>query len=358
MSIPKINNNQIFEPRLQILHEQMDPVLKMLYNLAKPDQVFLSFWNDGYSQVYNQETGFYQTEDFDCQQLEKKFKSLFSEVIFVPNARLHTLIQDIKLFSNSGRSSNVFLLPLINAKDNRIGVLGLNMADEGAFDFEQIVHQIESVGQHIVSIYDNLLGKSSASYTHKVNFDQMPASFLNFSITKNAELLDCHFSKHLIRKHPAFLNYSGNSMEMLEPLLQMELTAFTKLLLKSNTDQSIEYVYPYLVENQDKKYFLIKIHASLSHDGIYQCLAIIDDISIHRKYNTTLDQILFDISHVMRRPVVSMRGLTNLIDLNEFDRNEIYEIASKIKVVSDEMEDYIRAMFKIYEAKQEAEYHV
>lgn len=247
-------------------------------------------------------------------------------------------------------------MPLIDAKDDRIGVLGLNMTEEGAFDFGQIVHQIESIGEHIVSIYDNLLGKNAAFYTNKVNFEHMPAAFLNFSINKDAELLDCHFSNHLIRKHPAFLNYSGNSMEKLEPLLQMTLQEFTKMLLKSQNDQSIEYVYPYLVDGKEKKYFLIKIHVSLSTDGVYQCLAFIDDISIHRKYNATLDQILFDISHVMRRPVVSMRGLTNLINLNEFDRNEICEIASKIKVVSDEMEDYIRAMFKIYEAKQEAEY--
>lgn len=103
---------------------------------------------------------------------------------------------------------------------------------------------------------------------------------------------------------------------------------------------------------------MIKLHVSLSEDGVYNCLALIDDISIHRKYNATLDQILFDISHVMRRPVVSMKGLTNLIDLNQFDRNELYEIAGKIKLVSEEMEDYIRAMFKIYEAKQSAEYNL
>jgi hypothetical protein len=33
MSFPKINNSQLFEARLQVLHEQMDPVVKMLLNL-------------------------------------------------------------------------------------------------------------------------------------------------------------------------------------------------------------------------------------------------------------------------------------------------------------------------------------
>lgn len=358
MSLPKIYHNNVFEPRLQILHEQMDSVLKLLCNLSKADQVFLSFWYEEYNQICSNQQGFYETENFDGRQFENKFKSLVSEVIYVTNARLHTLTQEIKFLSNYRENTNVFLLPLINEKDRRVGVLGLTMAPEEVFDFDQSVHQIESIGKHIMSIYDELIAKNPTAHPNKVNFDQIPAFFLSFSINKNAELLDCHFSKDLIKKHPAFLNYSGNSMDMLEPLVQMDLPALTKMLLKSNNDQSIEYVYPYLAERKAKRYFLIKMRASLLHEGVYQCLAIIEDVSIHRKYNTTLDQILFDISHVMRRPVASLKGLTNLIDLNEFDRHEIYEIAAKIKVVSDEMEDYIRAMFKIYEAKQEAEYHL
>lgn len=356
MNLPKIKRSQIFEPRLQILHEQMDPVLKMLFNLTKADQVFLSFWNEDFNNVYNLRKGFYQAENLDGQQLKKKFKTLFSDVIYIPKARLHTLIQDIHFFTDSESSDNIFLLPLINEDENRIGLLGLSLSTEEIFNFEHIVHQLEIVGQHIVGIYDKLLTKITKFHSYKVNFDQMPASFLNFSINRNAELLNCHYSKHLIRRHPAFINYSGNSMDLVESLLQMDLSSFTKMLLKSNNDQSIEYVYPYLIEGQEKKYFLIKIHVTLSEDGFYHCLAFLDDISIHRNYNATLEQILFDISHVMRRPVVSMKGLTNLININEFDREEICEIAGKIKVVSEEMEDYIRAMFKIYEAKQAAEY--
>jgi signal transduction histidine kinase len=68
--------------------------------------------------------------------------------------------------------------------------------------------------------------------------------------------------------------------------------------------------------------------------------------------------MIFDISHVMRRPVVTMKGLTNLIDMDIFDKEELKEITHKIKTVSNEMEEYIRAMFKIYEAKQDAIYHL
>ncbi|WKK75012.2 hypothetical protein QYS49_25730 [Marivirga salinae] len=330
----------------------------MLFKLVKADQVFLSLWNEDFNQVYNQNNGFYQSENLDGQQLKQKFESLHSDVIYVSNARLHTLIRDIQFFTENDKNTHVYLLPLIDDNDNRIGVLGLNMSSDQTYDFESIVHQIESIGQHITDLYDKLISENTFSQIHQINFDQLPAAFFNFSIDKNAELLDYQFSKYLIRNHPAFLNYAGNSSEMIEPLLQMDLVSFTKMIVRSKNDQSIEYVYPYLVNGQEKKYFLIKLHVSLSETGIYQCLAVINDISIHRTYCATLDQILFDISHVMRRPVVSMKGLTNLIDLNQFDRGELYDIAGKIKVVSDEMEDYIKAMFKIYEAKQATEYNL
>ncbi len=114
MSLAKINTSQIFESRLQLLHEQMDPVLKMLFDLTKADQVFLSFWNEDFTQVYNQRKGFFQTQNLDEQQLKKKFSTLVSDVIYVPNARLHTLIQDIHFFTDTDTSDNIFLLPLIH----------------------------------------------------------------------------------------------------------------------------------------------------------------------------------------------------------------------------------------------------
>jgi hypothetical protein len=53
-----------------------------------------------------------------------------------------------------------------------------------------------------------------------------------------------------------------------------------------------------------------------------------------------------------------MKGLTNLIDMDKYEKEELKEITKKIKIVSNEMEDYIKAMFKIYEAKQDAIYHL
>jgi hypothetical protein len=357
MSQPKIHSTYSFEPRLQILHEQMNPVLKTLFNLAKADQVFLSCWNDEYSQVYNQDIGFFHDKDLDGNQLKKCFKTLASEAIYVANARLHTLIQDIQFFSNSEKNENLFLLPLIDSNNSRFGLVGLSISSSDDFDFDQVIHQIETIGQHISDIYSNFSVKSLPTPSSKINFDHLPVSFFNFSINRDAELLDCHFSKYLIREHPAFKNFSGNSLEILEPLLQMDVSSVAKLLLRSNNDQFIEYAYPFIVDEHNKQYFQVKMHVSLAENGVYHCLVLVRNISLNRAYTNVLDQILFDISHVMRRPVVSMKGLTNLIDLDQFDKTELYEIAGKVKVVSDEMEDYIKAMFKIYEAKQEDIYY-
>jgi len=352
MRLPNLNSSHILNAQLQSLHEQLDPVLKLLFDLTKANHVFLSIWDENYCQVFNENKGFSSEEVIESSQLKIKFGSLFPEVVYIANSKYHTLIQDVSFFKKFEMDHHVFLLPLVNHEDGRIGILGLDMPLDRPFDFEEIVNQIECIGQYIQASYSKRLNNSSRTTFCKINLDNMPASFFNFSINRNAEILNCHFNKHMIENHPAFLDYSGNSFEKLESVLHLDLPSFRNMILRSDQDQSIEFVYPFVQRGQDNKYFLIKLHISLSDAGVYHCLGCINDISVHYSYSATLDQILFDISHVMRRPVVSMKGLTNLIDLNQFDRKELLEIAEKIKIVSDEMEDYIKAMFNTYEIKQ------
>ena len=52
-------------------------------------------------------------------------------------------------------------------------------------------------------------------------------------------------------------------------------------------------------------------------------MGVVEDFSMQKAYGKMLDQMHFDISHVMRRPVVTMKGLTNLIDMNKFEKEDL-----------------------------------
>ena len=79
----------------------------------------------------------------------------------------------------------------------------------------------------------------------------------------------------------------------------------------------------------------------------------IQDITLDKEYETTLEKISFDISHVLRRPVTSLLGLVNLFDdLNDTHHEEKQQIISSIRTVSEEMESFTRKLNSIYYQKK------
>lgn len=76
------------------------------------------------------------------------------------------------------------------------------------------------------------------------------------------------------------------------------------------------------------------------------------NITERKEYVNTLEQILFDISHVMRKPVANMLGLTSTIDEYDLDPETLREHVSKIKSVSEEMDRYIRKLNEVYSLRK------
>lgn len=74
----------------------------------------------------------------------------------------------------------------------------------------------------------------------------------------------------------------------------------------------------------------------------------IEDITEKKEYIRGLEEILFDISHVIRKPVVTMVGLTNSIRTEDIDRQKLQKYIKYLKVVSKEMDDYTRELTEKY----------
>lgn len=74
----------------------------------------------------------------------------------------------------------------------------------------------------------------------------------------------------------------------------------------------------------------------------------IQDISLKKEYMNTVEKMLFDISHVVRRPVASMMGLINLIETEDLSQAELMHYLELVKKVSLEMDDYTKNLIKAY----------
>ncbi|MFC3562911.1 hypothetical protein [Pedobacter jamesrossensis] len=77
------------------------------------------------------------------------------------------------------------------------------------------------------------------------------------------------------------------------------------------------------------------------------------DITALVDYIVSVEQILFDISHVMRRPISSMLGITTLIKELKLDPEKVMNLAHQLHPVAMEMDKFIRELNNVYEQKRQ-----
>ena len=78
-----------------------------------------------------------------------------------------------------------------------------------------------------------------------------------------------------------------------------------------------------------------------------------NDITPLLDYITSIEQIIFDIGHVIRRPVSSMLGMSKLIFDGVLTENEIRDISKKLYLISEEMDKFIHELNHEYQKKRQ-----
>ncbi len=87
-------------------------------------------------------------------------------------------------------------------------------------------------------------------------------------------------------------------------------------------------------------------------DGTHVWYGVLQDITYQKEYESTLEQILFDISHVLRKPVTTLQGLTSTINIDNMTETLLKKYAVYIKIVSDELDDFTRKLNTTYANKR------
>lgn len=62
------------------------------------------------------------------------------------------------------------------------------------------------------------------------------------------------------------------------------------------------------------------------------------------EYKRAMEQIAFDISHVLSRPVTTLLGLTSVIEKEELTADKVNGYTRYIKIVSTELEQFTRKL--------------
>lgn len=163
-------------------------------------------------------------------------------------------------------------------------------------------------------------------------------------ISQGISVVHPHLEIEELMKNPeiAFEVVHPEDLAMVQDTL---FHAFTKLIMW-------DVEYRVISENGKVSWHWAKAKPEKKDDGSVILYGTFQDITEKKEYIQTLEQIIFDISHVLRKPVATMLGLTEIIDLNQMDKLALEEMIDHIKTTTMDMDAYLHKLNKAYSEKQ------
>ncbi|MDT0675189.1 GAF domain-containing protein [Autumnicola musiva] len=86
-------------------------------------------------------------------------------------------------------------------------------------------------------------------------------------------------------------------------------------------------------------------------DGTIVWYGMFQNINRIKQYEQALEQISFDISHILRRPITTIQGLTDIIQQEKLDEKSFKQYSALIKEVSEELDVFTRRLHATYAEK-------
>jgi hypothetical protein len=145
-------------------------------------------------------------------------------------------------------------------------------------------------------------------------------------------------------------NSIGICFDMIHP---DDLEKFQDQVAESFNNLSVLYVEYRIISENEYKWHHIKGNPEKQSDGSVVWYGFCQNIDDRVQYEASMEQIAFDISHVLRKPVTNLLGLNNLIEAERnITKRKLLEYMSYIKDVSQELERFTHDLNKTYYDKK------
>lgn len=185
--------------------------------------------------------------------------------------------------------------------------------------------------------------------------DQAPGAIYQFEMKPNGQTSFPFISRGLMDLHPML-----DAGELKKGLASAFDYTYPDDL--DYIQQSIHESYLHLTEwnveyrviapDNSVRWHWAKAHPEREADGTVVWYGTVQDITERKEYISTLEQMLFDISHVLRRPVATMLGLISVSEDNDMQPQELREHLDLMKGVTEEMDSYLRQLNQTYQERK------
>lgn len=192
--------------------------------------------------------------------------------------------------------------------------------------------------------------KHSAAKLRKLT-DYAPGVIFQLELLKNGLISFPFVSRGITKINDELTLQSLRQKPLL--FLTKVLPAHRKKLLDSIKTSSVELTkwrceIQMLNSEGNYEWFIGLAQPERQSDGKVTWYGTFQNISARKNYESTLKQIVFDISHVLRKPVTTLMGLTALIQEDDLEVENIREFCKYINTTTSELELYTRTLNENY----------
>jgi tetrahydromethanopterin S-methyltransferase subunit G len=154
--------------------------------------------------------------------------------------------------------------------------------------------------------------------------------------------------------HKSFMHSNAEqTLELSDKLYEEDRIKFNQAMKEAYHYQSnITFQYR-VIEDGNVKWRWMKATPEKGKNGTITWYGATSDITPLIEYIASIEQVLYDISHVIRRPICTMLGMTKLISNVNFSEDEVKEISKKLHEISKEMDNFISELNHDYQKKKE-----
>lgn len=181
--------------------------------------------------------------------------------------------------------------------------------------------------------------------------DQAPGAIYQMEMTPKGKLYFSFVSEGLADIHPHLdpevLRY--NPEKALDIIHPEDLPAVKDSIKTSFRDLSYWHAEYRVIQDDGKvTWHSTRAKPEKLANGNVIWYGTFQNITQRKEYIRVLEKILFDISHVLRKPVATLLGITDAIEEDELDDDSLKEYIDNIKTVSQEMDAHIIKLNKAY----------
>ena len=193
------------------------------------------------------------------------------------------------------------------------------------------------------------------SYLFENLTELLPEIIFQLKISTDNKISFPYISKDLCSIHPKLsLESLKKSPKVLYKILhpddvELVINKITKAY-RERTKWNVEVRV--IQQNQSIKWFDWSSYPKIETNKSITWFGVIRDITYQKEYEKTIEQISFDISHVLRKPITNMLGLTHIIEKEDLSTDDFKEYSRLIRIISDELNNFTKTLNKVYNRKR------